>query len=154
MFKVTFAGLFAFASARQVEHLLRDGPQQLQQTKGFMTYKPVSANAAYCFKQNGMNSAIIQSYAGGAPSAAAEGSLNAIMGGGMMYRDAWFTPDITGTSEMVSPQDQLKAAFVDLEGMGGAWNGRLWIQIMGEDDWTGDTSLNQLIYQNLIQTCD
>ena len=75
----------------------------------------------------------------------------------MMYRDAWFTPDIQGEitgDDMLSPQDQLAEAFTNLEAMMGAWNGRLWIQVMDVDTWTSDYSLNQSIYENLIQSCD
>ena len=48
------------------------------------------------------------------------------MGSGVMYRDAYFVPDLDYDA-MLSPQDQMEAAFKDLEGYGGAWNGRLWI---------------------------
>ena len=151
MYKSAIAALIAVANAAQVEHLLKDGPQQLQQMKGFTTMKPMSANSAYCMKQNGMNSALIESYSAGSPDSQAMDSMWAAMGAGIMYRGAVFVPDV---NSMISVKDQINAAVADLKNSMGAWNGKLWLQVVDAEMWTGDFNLNMIYYENMVNACD
>jgi hypothetical protein len=80
MFKASLAGIFAFANAAQVEQFLDAMRASIPPNRGFGTYLPVSANVAYCLKQNGMNSAVIQAYSNGNTDTEYCDTFNAVMG--------------------------------------------------------------------------
>ena len=118
---------------------------------GAYTTAPLSVSDALCFQQNGYNSAISRVFYDGHLDINECDNLNALMGGGVMYRDGLLQP-----SYKLSPRNQIEATVSSLRtNCQGAWSGTLWLDATATDYTFSTIQVdNQYFLQQLLMACD